>query len=428
MSPAAGTMPVTITSSLREVSVADFPGLDRSFSEFMQLLESRGLAKRSLMNYRFALDNLKEAGKDLHEIRAEDLVALEKKLRERYKASTVALRRLLISSFLQYALIGPDAAMGQYPECVTKAWRRSKRHKALSESFGMDKVTKGRIHVKDLKEIIKVMGLPEFGESRWVLRNKAMFAFLWDSGARRSEAIEVKLKDLRLEGQHAVVVLGGKTGTRRVPLAWCVPYLKRWLDSHPFRDNLDAAPFCTSMSTGFDKDTMWTKWRKVKKILTDRGYKLEPETSLHSFRHGRAQYAKTRERLSDEQMRVFFGWAPGSKMPSRYGGEAEVTDAVLNHWGIETGTPEKGELPRLICGDCGADNLPEANFCAHCGSALTEKGAEMKEERREDVKQTLIDIVRKEAAEPGVLYDVISGLIDDYPTKQVEPLKPKKRG
>ncbi|MFZ0405720.1 MAG: hypothetical protein WAL79_07835, partial [Nitrososphaeraceae archaeon] len=59
-----------------------------------------------------------------------------------------------------------------------------------------------------------------------------------DASCRPSEILKVRIKDVvfKLAGnkQYAEVLVNGKTGSRHIPLINSIPYVKDYLDEHPF--------------------------------------------------------------------------------------------------------------------------------------------------------------------------------------------------
>jgi integrase len=76
-------------------------------------------------------------------------------------------------------------------------------------------------------------------------RDKAMLAFMFDSGCRIGELMNLRIKDIDFKGEVAQVTLNGKTGMRRIPIINSGVYLSQWLAMHPARDEPDAMVFCS---------------------------------------------------------------------------------------------------------------------------------------------------------------------------------------
>ena len=76
-------------------------------------------------------------------------------------------------------------------------------------------------------------------------RDRAYHAMASDMSARPHEILNLKIKDISFkqgeEGiQYAEVFVAGKTKSRTLPLIFSIPYVKDWLQDHPFSSNPEA--------------------------------------------------------------------------------------------------------------------------------------------------------------------------------------------
>lgn len=80
-------------------------------------------------------------------------------------------------------------------------------------------------------------------------RDRCYHAISRDLSARPHEILNLKIKDIVLKSvnnkQYAEVLVNGKTGSRQLPLIDSLPYIKQWLDCHPFRNNREAYFICS---------------------------------------------------------------------------------------------------------------------------------------------------------------------------------------
>jgi len=67
-------------------------------------------------------------------------------------------------------------------------------------------------------------------------RNRALLAFLFDSGARADELLNIRIGDLSQEREYKVRITVSKTEKRTLILPLASRYLGAWLDLHPARD------------------------------------------------------------------------------------------------------------------------------------------------------------------------------------------------
>lgn len=81
---------------------------------------------------------------------------------------------------------------------------------------------------EDIKNMVQVAN---------TLRNKAMIFTLYESGCRKGEFLGLKIKHVTLDNYGAVLMVDGKTGSRRIRLIDSVPDLINWLNAHPGRED-----------------------------------------------------------------------------------------------------------------------------------------------------------------------------------------------
>ena len=92
-------------------------------------------------------------------------------------------------------------------------------------------------------------------------RNKAALTLFWDLDARNHEIILLKIKHIRLRERYGEgeIPYQAKTGSGPVLLTASFPYVRDWLNEHPFRNEPDARLICNLLTGGPVKsDAMWT--------------------------------------------------------------------------------------------------------------------------------------------------------------------------
>jgi integrase/recombinase XerD len=79
------------------------------------------------------------------------------------------------------------------------------------------------------------------------IRNKAALTLFWDLDARNHEVTMLKIKHLRLREKYGEgeVPHEAKTGGGPILLTCSFPYVRDWLNNHPFRNSTEARVICS---------------------------------------------------------------------------------------------------------------------------------------------------------------------------------------
>ncbi len=238
-------------------------------------------------------------------------------------------------------------------------------------------------------------------------RDRALLMFLWDTGARISEAMDVSIRDLKFDRQEVSAKVRGKTGERINTLTNCIPDIQNWLNVHPFREQPDAPLWITFQRYGFGAKPL--KVRTVQglfKTLAHRAGILEDRVYPHAFRHARAT-DRAREGYTEAEMRYMFGWSATSNMPSYYvhlsGGD--VRKKILKRSGMlpeeekETGLKA---LEPVKCPRCDFINPAGAMVCKQCSLLLDQRYRDEVARMREDIQnhpEILIELLQERIKE-----------------------------
>ena len=215
------------------------------------------------------------------------------------------------------------------------------------------------------------------------LRNRALVHLTYEGGLRAGEALNLRVGDVEFDGLGAVVTVRGKTGARRVRLIESVPDLQRWMASHPERGSPDALLF-----PGKGGPLTPERFNDMLKAAA-RKAGISKRVHPHLLRHTRATHlAKS---LTEDQMRVYFGWSRTSHVPARYVhlSGRDVDDALARLYGMGDG--QKGRA----CPRCGFLNPAGGLYCSRCSAVLSEAEALRVEERRARMNEIVERVVRK---------------------------------
>jgi len=137
------------------------------------------------------------------------------------------------------------------------------------------------------------------------IRNKTLFIFLFDSGARIEEGLNVTIGDLEAKKDYFKVHLKGQKtqeANRKIAIPLASKYLNKWLKKHPTRKEED-----------YLFPIQYDNARKIIKQMSKRvlGYELKP----HELRHSSATYYIQNGGFGAENIGGFYyryGWKFGS--------------------------------------------------------------------------------------------------------------------
>jgi ribosomal protein L40E len=223
-------------------------------------------------------------------------------------------------------------------------------------------------------------------------RDKGYVAVSDESGARPEEILSARVRNVQFDGYGAVLIVNGKTGSRRIRLVRSAPLLARWLDNHP-NQNDPNAPLWVNIGTtrhggAFD-------YNAARKLLKELGRKAGIKKRIYPylFRHSTATHLANL--LTEAQMCQYFGWKQGSRMPSFYVhlSGRDVDNKMLELYGLKPKDDGlKGEIQ--ICQRCQLNNSPVSKFCNRCGSALNVKVALETDDRIRTAEEIMEALLR----------------------------------
>ncbi|MEM2211396.1 MAG: site-specific integrase [Nitrososphaerales archaeon] len=343
--------------------------------EFEKQLFSEGLSKRRVEKYLDIVRKLGEMlGKDFDEAGKKDIEDLVYKIeRSDYSPWTKHDYKVALKRFYRW-LKGNNE---EYPEEVK--WIKTTL-KAKDELMPGELIKE-----EEIMRLVEVCDNP---------RDKAFIMTLYESGARIGELGSMRIKDVVFEENYAKLMLTGKTGPRRIIVVASVPYIHSWLESHPFKNNLDAPLWINIGTVNRYKPMSYPALAKILKVAAKKAG-LTKKVHPHKLRHSRATFLASK--LTEAQMNQVFGWRQGSKMPSIYVhlSGRDLDDAILGVYGLKKITEERPKLTPKICPRCQMNNQVDAKFCSRCGLALDVKAAQELEEARLKT-DSIMDLLMKD--------------------------------
>jgi integrase len=256
-------------------------------------------------------------------------------------------------------------------------------------------------------------------------RNKAVLALLWDLDARPHEVTLLRIKHIRLKEKYGEgeIPHEAKTGTGPILLTCSFPYVRDWLNEHPFKSEPDARLICNLINgSPIAADAI----DRVMKQLRARIIRLLEKGEIHNSkeRENLEFLLKTKkwnpycirhssitcdsDYLPEYALKKKARWSMNSKQGSRYIKRRmgnELKQKILTHNGIFSTEDVQKKASMHSCSRCALVNAIENKYCSKCSYPLVpEAYDEIKqaEERRiskmEEQIQILMDS-RKEILE-----------------------------
>lgn len=139
------------------------------------------------------------------------------------------------------------------------------------------------------------------------LRNRAILSLLYDLGCRPGELLNLKNKDITFDENGLTISLDGKTGMRKIPVITTlnsIRFLKEWLIiNSKGPEDFVFEGICIE---------------RLNQIVKDCSKKAGITKNINSyiFRHSRATFLANH--LTEQQMKIYLGWAMDSKMVGTY--------------------------------------------------------------------------------------------------------------
>jgi integrase/recombinase XerD len=221
-------------------------------------------------------------------------------------------------------------------------------------------------------------------------RNKVALTLCWDLNARPHEVVLLKIKNLRLGPRYGEgeIPHESKTGSGPLLLTCSFPYVRDWLNEHPFKNEPNARVICNLLTGGAVKaDTLSSIMKKRKRIIrlietgpiTDEHErkKLERITKTkkwnpYCIRH--SAITSDSDYLPEFALKKKVRWSMNSRQPSRYIKTRmgnDLKQKILAQNGIIPETEARPDPTVVECARCRLVNCIENKFCSECSYPLT---------------------------------------------------------
>jgi len=248
----------------------------------------------------------------------------------------------------------------------------NKRKRSKTRKF----VTDTKEHLTR-QEMVKLVASIK-GKSTDAIRNRALIACLYDSGARINELLATAVKDCNADEKVPKFFLPiSKTEPRNSNmLNFSLPYLMDWIKTHEYWNNKEAPVFYSMSTSNYgDPITAGAVGQILRRALKISG--IKKKITLHGLRHSKAYHMAEDGMLISEANKLF-GWGRTSGMFHYY---SSVKDKEVEFKELERAnklTPEQLEERKQernafvmkTCMRCKEKILPNQFVCGKCGLSI----------------------------------------------------------
>jgi hypothetical protein len=384
-------MPTKLSTTIKKIELVPNPDNARLIFEFHKFMKSKGSSERHQNNNLKAIisyANYLGPNVTLSTIKTSQEVVsfLDTKIKTKEEdpdqkwITTWSDYLHRVKHFLRW-LYNKDRSLNQSPPMehwITPAFlqikeKRSKRVSPYLESELWEK--------EDLLNILKYEPYK---------RNKAILSLLWDLDARPHEITLLKIKHIRLKEKYGEgeIPHEAKTGTGPVLLTMSFPYVRDWLNEHPFKNEPEARLICNlNNGSSLTPDNI----DKVMKQLRQRIIRLleNGEINNHDEREKLEYLLKTKkwnpycirhsaitadsDYLPEFALKKKVRWSMNSRQGSRYIKRRmgnDLKQKILVYNGIVSPDELEKKPSVLACPRCELVNDLHNKYCSRCSYPL----------------------------------------------------------
>ena len=225
-------------------------------------------------------------------------------------------------------------------------------------------------------------------------RNRAAIALMWDLNARNHEITLLKIKNLRIREKYAEgeIPHEAKTGGGPILLTLSFPYVRDWLNEHPYRNESEARLICDLHTGGKIRadalnDIMKLLRKRIIRLLENSEIIDEKESEIlryllatkkfnpYCIRH--SSICVDSDWLPDYALKKKVRWSMNSRQGMRYIKSRmgnDLKEKILLQNGIISDLETHKKPSILNCSRCSLINRTESKFCSRCSYPLTLEG------------------------------------------------------
>ena len=230
-------------------------------------------------------------------------------------------------------------------------------------------------------------------------RNKAALALMWDLDARNHELTLLKIKHIRLKEKYGEgeIPHQAKTGSGPILLTFSFPYVRDWLNEHPFRNEPEARLICNLRNgSPIKSEALWTMMKqlraRIERLLkTDLIPEMERDKleyilktkkfNPYCLRHSSITHDS--DYLPEYALKKKCRWTMNSRQGNRYIKARmgnDLKQKILIHNGIIPPEEMKSKPSVHNCPRCELVNAIENKYCSKCSYPLVPFLPSMKSE------------------------------------------------
>jgi len=329
---------------------------------------------KSSLNYIVTLKKFLEyvPKKPFKEFERDDFNRWVKELNTKYRPNTMNNYMAVVKRFFRFVF---DLEDDETPVCM-KGIKKKKIDRGEQE-------TRLRKSILTKEEILRmIQAIPN-------RKHRAMCAVIFDGCLRKSELIKMKIGELEDCGDYIDVTVRGK-GNRVdvVTLIDSVPYLRDWLNVHPFREDPEAPLWLKERNEG--KPLQAKEWLidwLLKELARRAG--INKRIWVHLTRHSKcssmhaegyslpeiAQHARHRSLSS-------------TLIYSHVGNDQLKRKMLMKNGKLPPQANRENPMRAIICERCQEENQPTNKFCKRCG---WEFGKDLKKVQKEKFARSFMN-------------------------------------
>jgi integrase/recombinase XerD len=325
---------------------------------FIEQLSAEDISINRQLKYLYTLKTIaKILKKDFSDSTKKDIVTLMSEInRSDYSDWTKRDFKVVLKRFYRWIreTEGETFARGEYPDVVK--WI----------STGKKKCNK-----KLPEELLNIEEVKKLSDTTNNLRDRSFILFLYESGGRVGEVMNIKLKDTEFDKYGALVTLHGKTGARKIRVIASAPAISNWLLEHPKKEDKNALLFCGIWSKKRGKEVDYATFNKMLKETAKKA-DIDKPVNPHHFRHSRAtELAKV---FTESMLCNYMGWVQGSREAATYvhlcGRDTDKAIRKMHGYLEEEEEEEEDNFKPIKCPRCNTMNSPGSKFCSNCSLGL----------------------------------------------------------